>query len=198
MAHKVKDIIKSNTYEIRKEQELSQDELGEQLGVSARMIQHYEAGSDYSLPIEKAMLMHDKWNYSLDQIYLDFSKKPSSNKFSIDIRDFFSINGEKITFSIPDYYWKYLRDIKKINESDSLKSEKKRLIKRLEGNYTNKSNSIIWKYEIPISDFISLIKVGNKEIPYADADNSDFVEPSEEQINEISSFLDEITKGDHN
>ena len=127
MSHKVKDIIESNIYEIRAEQKLTQEELGELLGVSVRMIQSYEAGQT-TLPLDKAMYLCEKWNYSLDQIYRDFSKKPIFNKFSVDIRDFLSISKESIVFTLPDYYWEYLQKVEKINEDDFLESEKKRLI----------------------------------------------------------------------
>lgn len=123
MAHKVKDIIESYIYEIRAEQKLTQKELGELLGVSVRMIQSYEAGQT-TLPLDKAMYLCEKWNYSLDQIYRDFSKKPIFNKFSVDIRDFLSISKESIVFTLPDYYWEYLQKVEKINEDDFLESEK--------------------------------------------------------------------------
>ena len=123
MAHKVKDIIESYIYEIRAEQKLTQEELGELLGVSVRMIQSYEAGQT-TLPLDKAMYLCEKWNYSLDQIYRDFAKKPIFNKFSVDIRDFLSISKESIVFSLPDYYWEYLQKVEKINEDDFLESEK--------------------------------------------------------------------------
>ncbi len=123
MAHKVKDIIESYIYEIRAEQKLTQEELGELLGVSVRMIQSYEAGQT-TLPLDKAMYLCEKWNYSLDQIYRDFSKKPIFNKFSVDIRDFLSISKESIVFTLPDYYWEYLQKVEKINEDDFLESEK--------------------------------------------------------------------------
>ena len=83
---------------------------------------------EYSLPIEKAMFIHNKWDYSLDQIYLDFSQKESFTRFSVDIRDFISIEGESVIFSIPDYYWEYINEIKRIKESDSTSQEKNRLI----------------------------------------------------------------------
>lgn len=123
MAHKVKDIIESYIYEIRAEQKLTQEELGELLGVSVRMIQSYEAGQT-TLPLDKAMYLCEKWNYSLDQIYRDFAKKPIFNKFSVDIRDFLSISKESIVFTLPDYYWEYLQKVEKINEDDFLESEK--------------------------------------------------------------------------
>lgn len=129
MAHKVKDIIESYIYEIRAEQKLTQEELGELLGVSVRMIQSYEAGQT-TLPLDKAMYLCEKWNYSLDQIYRDFSKKPIFNKFSVDIRDFLSISKESIVFTLPDYYWEYLQKVKKINEDDFLESEKKTSYKK--------------------------------------------------------------------
>lgn len=195
----IKEIVRSNTYEIREEQELTQKQLGEVLGVSDRMIQNYEAGREYSLPIEKAMMMHKLWNYSLDQIYIDFSKKTLFDKFHVDIRDILSFNGDNIVFSIPDYYWEFIHELKNIKESDSLEVEKKRLIKRLEGKYTNKTHSVIWKYEIPLANFFSMLKIGETEIPYANEDKSviDYKKPTEEQLKEVSDFLEEILKGDH-
>lgn len=150
-----------------------------------------------SLPIERAMLIHEKWDYSLDQIYLDFSKKNSFSKFYVDIRDFLSIKEDAIIFSIPDYYWEYLKEIPKIDKSDSLSQEKRRLVKRLEAKYTDKSHTIVWKYEIPISKFLSLIKFGKEEIPFGNIDNTkDFSDPTKEQLKELTYFLNEITKRD--
>lgn len=197
---KIKETIKSNTYDIRAELGYTQKEFGEILGVSDRAVQNYESlEPDYSLPIEKAMLIHNKWDYSLDQIYLDFSQKNTFNRFRVDIRDFITIEGESVVFSIPDYYWEYINETKRINESDSTPQEKKRLIKKLEAKYTNKSKSIIWKREIPISDFLTMIKFGKEEIPYADENHAEteFTDPTEEQIEKVSEFLNEITKGDH-
>lgn len=197
---KIKEAVKSNIYEIRSELKYTQKEFGEILGVSDRAIQNYESmDPDYSLPIEKAMLIHNKWDYSLDQIYLDFSQKKSLNRFNVDIRDFISIEGESIIFSIPDYYWEYLNESKKINESDSTPQEKKRLIKKLEAKYSNKSKSIVWKRELPISDFLSMIKFENDEFPYVGEDltNIELTEPTEEQLKKASEFLKELTKGDH-
>ena len=57
----------------------------------------------------------------------------------------------------------------------------------------------MWKCEIPISEFLTKIKFGKYEIPYADEDNSEieFTDPTEEQLKKASNFLNEITKGDH-
>lgn len=197
MAHKVKDIIESYIYEIRAEQKLTQEELGELLGVSVRMIQSYEAGQT-TLPLDKAMYLCEKWNYSLDQIYRDFSKKPIFNKFSVDIRDFLSISKESIVFTLPDYYWEYLQKVEKINEDDFLESEKKRLIKKLEAKYTGKTHCVIWKADIPIDAFLSFIKFWKEEIPFGSEEpETIYVEPTDEQIKVATNFLNKITKGEH-
>lgn len=195
---RIKQTVLSNTYEIRKELGLTQKEFGTILRVSDRTIQNYESSEpSSSLPIERAMLIHEKWDYSLDQIYLDFSKKNSFSKFYVDIRDFLSIKEDAIIFSIPDYYWEYLKEIQKIDKSDSLLQEKRRLKKRLEAKYTDKSHTIVWKYEIPISKFLSLIKFGKEEIPFGNIDNTkDFSDPTKEQLKELTYFLNEITKRD--
>ncbi|MBE6913814.1 MAG: helix-turn-helix transcriptional regulator [Ruminococcaceae bacterium] len=197
---RIKEVVRSNTCEIRAELGLTQKELGQFLGVTDRAIQNYEALEPrYSLPIEKAMLIHNKWNYSLDQIYLDFYQKPAFNKFNVDIRDFVSIAGESIVFSIPDYYWEYLKETKTINESDFLPHEKKRGIKSLEAEYLANSKSVVCKCEIPISEFFTMIRFGKEEIPYVNEENSgtEFANPTEEQIKEADDFLKEITRGDH-
>lgn len=196
---KEKVSVKANTFEIRTELGYTQKEFGKILGVSDRAIQNYESlQPEYSLPIEKAMLIHDKWDYSLDQIYLDFSRKNFFNKFNIDIRDFLSIEGESVVFSIPDYYWEYIREIKRINESDATPQEKIRLIKKQDSKYTGKTNSVIWRAEIPINDFLSFIKFGKDEIPFGSEEpETVYAEPTDEQLKMASDFLNEITKGDH-
>lgn len=196
---KEKVSVKANTFEIRTELGYTQKEFGKILGVSDRAIQNYESlQPEYSLPIEKAMLIHDKWDYSLDQIYLDFSRNNFFNKFNIDIRDFLSIEGESVVFSIPDYYWEYIREIKRINESDATPQEKIRLIKKQDSKYTGKTNSVIWRAEIPINDFLSFIKFGKDEIPFGSEEpETVYAEPTDEQLKMASDFLNEITKGDH-
>ena len=181
---KEKVSVKANTFEIRTELGYTQKEFGKILGVSDRAIQNYESlQPEYSLPIEKAMLIHDKWDYSLDQIYLDFSRNNFFNKFNIDIRDFLSIEGESVVFSIPDYYWEYIREIKRINESDATPQEKIRLIKKQDSKYTGKTNSVIWRAEIPINDFLSFIKFGKDEIPFGSEEpETVYAEPTDEQL----------------
>ena len=114
------------------------------------------------------------------------------------IRDFLSIEGESVVFSIPDYYWEYIREIKRINESDATPQEKIRLIKKQDSKYTGKTNSVIWRAEIPINDFLSFIKFGKDEIPFGSEEpETVYAEPTDEQLKMASDFLNEITKGDH-
>ena len=172
MAHKVKNIIESNIYKIRAELNYTQKEFGELLGVSERMIQMYEAYVT-TLPLDKALYICKRWNYSLDQIYLDFSKKYAFNKFSVNIRDFLTRNNNSIIFSMPDYYWNYLKEINRINNSDILQDDKKRLLAELDDKYSNDTNSVVWKYKIPVNDFLSNLKFGDDEFPYADIDSEE-------------------------
>lgn len=200
MAHKLKEIIPTNLWKIRKELKLTQKQMAEFLGVTERMIQMYEEEKT-TLPLDKAIYISNKWNYSLDQIYFDFDKsnKPSG-KFTVDIRDFLSRTDDQIIFSIPDYYWDYLKKYNDITESDILSEEKDRLLAELNSKYDCETNSIIWKCELSISDFLSLIKFGNNEIPFADIDRYDKknFKPSKTQIDEVTAFLNQISKGEHN
>lgn len=99
---------------------------------------------------------------------------------------------------MPDYYWNYLKEINWINHSDILQSEKKRQLAELDGKYTDRTNSIIWKCQIPLSDFLSMVQYNDGEIPFADADGteSERLYPTKEQQQEITSFLNEFIKSD--
>ena len=68
MYNKVKEIYPCNLLELRKNLGLTQKELGEILGVSERMICNYETG-EITLPIDKAIILSQRWNYTLDWIY---------------------------------------------------------------------------------------------------------------------------------
>ena len=60
------------------------------------------------------------------------------------------------------------------------------------------TNSVVWKYKIPDKDFLSNLKFGNDEIPYATTDNEEAerFKPTQEQLKEFTDFLNQITKGD--
>ena len=97
MANKEKKIISNNLLKIREELNYTQQELGQILDVSERMICYYETGLS-SLPIDKAVLIRKKWNYSLDWIYnQDLSGKfhdvsEETPDFLVDIRRFLKVS----------------------------------------------------------------------------------------------------------
>lgn len=170
MAHKVKKVIPSHLLEIRTYLKLTQKEMAEYLGVSARMIQKYEA-EETTLPIDKAIYISKKWNYSLDQIYFDLDEtKNPYNKFSEDIRNFLYREDDNIVLSLPDYYWEYLKESNNIMQSDILSSEKKRSIAELNGNYKPDPNIVFWKYTTPVNNFSKYIPFDGEDIPYSSAD----------------------------
>ena len=73
MANKPKEKIPNNLLSIREELKLTQKELGEILNVSVRQICNYETDETSTLPLDKAILISKKWNYSLDYILLQFN-----------------------------------------------------------------------------------------------------------------------------
>lgn len=199
MSHKVKEVIKSNILKIRTDLGFTQKEFGELLGISERSVQKYEA-YETTLPLDKALYICKKWNYALDQIYLDYSNtKNTKSKFFIDIRDFIHREDDTIIFSIPNYYWEYLKEINKINNSDILKIDKARLLAEHDGKYSSDANSVMWKCEIHVKDFLSYLKFEDDEILYinTDSDEVEHFNPTQKQIKEVDELLNQITKGDH-
>lgn len=202
MVHKNKYFIPSNLADIRTALDLTQKQMGEYLNVSERMIQNYESNNidiATTLPIDKALYICNKWGYSLDQIYIDINKPNAYDyKFTVDIRDFLCLQGENIIFSLPKYYWNYLKEYENIMISDILSSEKNRLIRELNSKYNCDTNNVLWKFTIPVHNFCSMLNLGDKDIPYASEDKfiTEYM-PTDEQIKEVSDFLLELEKGDH-
>lgn len=81
--------------------------------------------------------------------------------------------------------------------SGLLLSEKNRLFAELNGKYGCNSNYVLWKYTIPIQEFLSIVNFGDKDIPCGTI-NENHTEHRRlnDQIKEVSNFLTEITKGD--
>ena len=131
MANKEKKIISNNLLKIREELNYTQQELGQILDVSERMICYYETGLS-SLPIDKAVLIRKKWNYSLDWIYnQDLSGKfhdvsEETPDFLVDIRRFLKVSDDKVVFSIPQDFWNYMSDLNEICHSTVSENERKR------------------------------------------------------------------------
>lgn len=203
MANKQKIHIPNNLVAIRNREECTQKELAEILGVTERQVCNYEIGESGSLPIDKAIFISKKWNYSLDYIYCNATTSEpripncypqyERNNFLVDIRDFLRIENQNILFTITNTFWKYIEEREKINSSFGSKREKKRRSAELSANYENEEeNCIFWKCSIPIDKFISQIQIGEISSPFGIM-NENPEKPSQEKIEEAREFLKIIT-----
>ena len=201
MYNKVKEIYPCNLLELRKNLGLTQKELGEILGVSERMICNYETG-EITLPIDKAIILSQRWNYTLDWIYCFpanggdeptlVSKEEKCPKFLVDIREFISYsNGlPKVTF--PNYYMEYIKKRNIIESSIDLADEKKRKLAELDGKYEIKKEETRYCVISFTGDNLSsYLCFDSKLIPFADFQYDSENEATKEETEEVSSLLKE-------
>lgn len=233
-----KEIKPNRLLTIRMEKGYTQEEMGEFLGVSATMISYYETGK-HNLPTDKAEKICEKWNYNINWFYtqettdnkettnnnqLIFYPEYENTTFLVDIRDFISIEYDKenntsfICFSLPNYYWEYIKYVNQINTSSKTEKEKTRAIAELNSLYkktkenskkNNKKNSeknskknskdddnnnIYWEAKYNINDFISTLHFGDKSLTYATSEENDMPQISKEQINDAKEFLNFLTQ----
>lgn len=204
MANKIKEIYPNNLLKIREALGYTQEEMGKILDVGERMICNYETGES-NLPIDKAIMLSQKYNYSLDWIYqMEESKNEIKSihkdlsqldKFIVDIRDFVSFSDNMYHFNIPDNYWKYIKELDKIISSPKTDNEKKRLRAELNGNYKrNNTTNIVWNISIDSNKILSYLHFNSDYIPFANPYSDKDFEPSEEQVAEAKSFLNELIK----
>lgn len=204
MANKIKEIYPNNLLKIREELGYSQAEMGKILDVSERMICNYET-EESNLPIDKAILLSEKYNYSLDWIYqrkkthnntYASSEHPEeSDKFVMDIRNLISYSDGMYHFAIPDNCRRYISEIYSILTSNKTDNEKKRLKAELNGKYNNTNKGdVIWRISIPADKISSYIHFGESFIPYAFSENDSDYEPTEEQMASAISFLNELSQ----
>ena len=201
MANKIKKIYPNNLLKIRETLGYSQEEMGKILDVSERMICNYET-NESNLPIDKAILLSNKYNYSLDWIYdikktsnIDSSTEHPEelDKFVMDIRNFISFSDGMYHFVIPDNCRKYAKEIYEIFSSNKTDNEKKRLKAELNGKYNNiNKGDVIWRISIPVKEIFSYIHFGESFIPYAITEDNSNYEPTEEQLESAITFLNEI------
>lgn len=204
MANKEKIIIPNKLLKIREELGYSQKEIGEILGVSDRMICNYETGEN-NLPIDKAVFISQKWNYDLNWIYDQDTKnktftsgsypKEENTNFLVDIRDFINKKNNTISFSIPEYYWVYIININEIRNSSRSEKEKKRAITQLNGAYkVDDKNNLFLECSFDIDTFISMLHFGGTSCIYATDNTEGLQEVSDEQIEEVQSFLNSLVE----
>ena len=194
--------IQNNLLSIREELKLTQKELGEILNVSVRQICNYETDETSTLPLDKAILISKKWNYSLDYIYCNstVSKKSNTyytetekNNFLVDIRTFFCKEKDNLYFTITNSFWEYLKTKENILSSLNSKKETKRAIAELDANYKVEDKSDIrWEYKLPYDKFISKLHFGGSSTIYATSEESKN-KPSPEAVEEVTSFLNFIS-----
>ena len=192
-----------NLLALRQKLNLNQEQLGDILGVSTRMVCNYEIGK-ITLPINKAILLCKKYNCTLDWLYrYPASAKVSVStscqaeeypKFIVDIRDFLSYSGNSLFLTIPMYYWEYMQKRNAIS-LNSLSEEKTRKIAELDGSYQiRKNEQKYWCLPIAAQDFLSYLRLDSKFVPFAETSNGNTKEPSKEQIEEAISFLEILSE----
>ena len=202
MANKIKEIYPNNLLKIRESLKYTQAEMGGILDVSERMICNYETGES-NLPIDKAILLSKKYNYSLDWIYSTKETQNKNNskqnypkqndKFIVDIRDFISFSDNAYHFVIPDNYRKYVHELNSILFSNKTDNEKKRLKTELDGKYKkNNKGYVVWRISIPSDKFLSYMHFDSSFIPFADNGNDSEYEPTEEEVSDAISFLNKL------
>ncbi len=156
---KNKDLILKDTAKIgealsivRSELGLTQTMLADYLDVNLRQYQRYESGETI-LPLDKAVFICKKWNYSLDQIYVDIKRSDKADQFTVDIRDYVTIEDKSIILTIPDDYWKYLIKKGKIKSSELKEYERHRADKEIDANYDNGTKAVTHQFVLPLNEF---------------------------------------------
>lgn len=167
---------------IRQELGYTQKDFASKLGISREQYSKYELGK-VVIPLEKAFHICKRWNYPIDTIY-STDRVDCRDKFKVDFREILSIDGDYIVLSIPAYYWEYLNEYKKIDDTTDLSDGEKTILhKELEGKYAVEERLEIRKMRLPIAEFSAFIM----GIPYAPGDNNitKFDKPSEEEIERV-------------
>lgn len=201
MPNKTKKIIPTNLATIREKLKYTQEDLAKILGVSKKMICYYEQECS-NLPLEKAIYLSKRYNFSLDWIYKNPQNSQNTlkfknysdeecTKFLVDIRDFLICSDDKIKFCIKNAYWEYIKKLNAIKHSDKTQRIQSNEIAELNGNYKiTDDTDIFWEFSIDINEFISMIHYQDGSCPiYTDDDSKNVSPPNDEQIEEIKEYL---------
>ena len=202
MANKYKEVFPNNLFKIREELGYTQKQMGEKLKVCEKTIRNYET-YETNFPLEKAMYLSKEFNYTLDWIYCNADKmkkhtlgndsESSFPKYNIDIRDFISYSNGMVHFTIPNYYWDYIKTRNAITSSNRSLFEKKREIAKLEAKFkAKKPEGQCRRFSLLETNFSSYIHFDEKFIPYADAESQEKYVPTDEQVAEFQSFFNQM------
>lgn len=184
----------NNLYEIRHQLGLTQKKFAQVIGITEKQYRNYELG-DRPLPIKRAMLIAQKYNWSLDYIYKLTTKEQRTDQFMVDIRDIISYENGKILVKISDAYWKYLSKKEMIKNSNNPEQHKKNDILELDSSYISEDNNTFWKVVIEIEKekFGAIFKCENDEIPYGIEDNNGKeIKVTDERVKEAQNFVAEL------
>jgi len=188
MSKENKVIIKNNLKVIKDELGLNQKEMADVLGIGLSTEKNYENndlgqygdynGKDsHTMPIECAMILAEKYHYSLDYIYCQtsnnhrsvFSDDKQINSFEVDIRDFISVQNDNLVISIPDCFLEYVIKLRDIADSNDTQTDKNKKKLELDANtsmlYTK--NGKQYCASIPLSS----MKTYMCGVPFADPEN---------------------------
>lgn len=181
--------------ELREDLDLTQEQLAEILGVSTKMVSNYETGTN-ALPIDKALILSEKYGYSLDWLYKRCNSNfDNHNDFLIDIRELVYRKDNKIYFSISDSYWNYIKNINSIRHSDKTQGERRREIFRLNKEY-KKRHDFAWEISIKVEEFVSYFKPDSKSsCPYITEESVE-TDISDEQREDCKKFIISLLTSD--
>ena len=194
--NKTKEQYINNLSEIRQSLGMTQDNMAEILNISLRMYGNYERGIK-PLPIEKAKVIAQKYNYSIDYIYRMANTEKRIDQFLTDIRNIISYKDNKIFIKINNSYWKYLYEKNLIEKSNNTIQDKKIRIAKIDSQFIAEKNDVVWQAEFQISkdNFQSHIECGDVTFLYA-AENSCENRPkiSDVKVQEAQNFLIKLLK----
>lgn len=181
--------------ELREDLDLTQEQLAEILGVSTKMVSNYETGTN-ALPIDKALILSEKYGYSLDWLYKRYNINfDNHNDFLIDIRELVYRKDNKIYFSISDSYWNYIKKINSIRHSDKTQGERRREIFKLNKGY-KKRHDFAWEISIKVEKFISYFKPDSKSSCPHITEESVETAISDEQREDCKKFIISLLTSD--
>ncbi len=202
MPNKKKEIISTNLAILREKLGYTQKDLADILSVDVKMIRNYEEDIS-NLPIDKAIFLSKKYNFSLDWIYKNtqnnseiqylknYSEEERTN-FLVDIRDFVIFSDNKIKLRINNSYWEYIKKLNEIKHSDKTQRRQKSEIAELNGSYKMNDNSYItWEFSIDIDKFKSIIF---DSCVFACDNSTNMSKPSEEDIKNAENFIQSLVR----
>lgn len=184
------DLFPNNLSTLRKELDITQEELADLLDVTSKTISNYECEKQL-IPIPQALRISKKFGCSLDWLYkLSEDMADNCSEFLVDLRNIIYKKDNDIVFSISNSYWKYLEEKAEIMNSDMLKHEKRKKLVTLKNSYKNSNDNLVWEFSIKAENFSSLFQTNHRvSSPYIITSKVDS-NVDEKKLKECKEFLD--------